>query len=118
MGMGKSATNSREFEKEEEQLMYVCPEAASGEETGRTGRHDYWIHRNGDGVMMLIAMAMVTLRWPGVSEAEVRVVEWTREDTKREVLCGPGVSGDFEVNVVPRQVGPEPTVVYRHNGIG
>ena len=43
-----------------------------------------WIHRNGDGVMMLIAMAMVTLRWPGVPEAEVRVVEWTREDTKRE----------------------------------
>ena len=38
--MGKSATNSRDFEKEEEQLMYVCPEAASGEETGRTGRHD------------------------------------------------------------------------------
>ena len=44
-------------------------------------------------------MTMETLRWTGVREAEVRLVEGTYEDTKSRVLCGPGVSGEPKVNV-------------------
>ena len=33
-------------------------------------------------------MAMATLRWMGVREAEVRMVEGTYEDTKGRVVCG------------------------------
>ena len=35
----------------------------------------------------------------GVLEAEVRMLEVTYEDTKSRVLCGPGVSGEYKVNV-------------------
>ena len=42
---------------------------------------------------------MGTLRWVGVPEGEVRLVEGTYEDTKSRVLCGPGVSGESKVNV-------------------
>ena len=36
-------------------------------------------------------MATATLRWMGVPEAEVRMVEGTYEDTKGRVVCGPGI---------------------------
>ena len=42
---------------------------------------------------------MATLRWMGIPEAEVWMVEGTYEDTKSRVLCGPGVSGISKVNV-------------------
>ena len=48
-------------------------------------------------------MAMTTLRWMGVPEAEVRMVEGTYEETKRRVVCGPGISEEFRVDVGLRQ---------------
>ena len=44
-------------------------------------------------------MTVGTLRWMGVLEEEVRLVEGTYEDTKSLVLCGPGLSGESKVNV-------------------
>ena len=44
-------------------------------------------------------ITMGTLRWMGVPEGEVMLVEGTYEDTKSRVLCGPGVSGEPKVNV-------------------
>ena len=44
-------------------------------------------------------MIMGTLRWVGVPEGEVRLVEGTYEDAKSRVLCEPGVSGVSKVNV-------------------
>ena len=37
-------------------------------------------------------MTMATLRWMGVPEAEVRMVEGTYEETKGRVVCGSGIS--------------------------
>ena len=48
-------------------------------------------------------MAMATLRWVGVPEAEVRMVEGTYEETKDRVVCGPGISEEFSVDVGLRQ---------------
>ena len=44
-------------------------------------------------------MAMATLRWMGVPEAEVMMVEGTYEETKGRVVCGPGISEKFRVDV-------------------
>ena len=45
-------------------------------------------------------LAMTTLRWTGVLETEVGTVEGTHEDTKSSrVSRGPGMSGEFTVNV-------------------
>ena len=41
-------------------------------------------------------MTMGTLRWVGIPEEEVKLVDGTYEDTSR-VLCGPGVSGESKV---------------------
>ena len=49
----------------------------------------------------------------GVPEAEVRQVEGTYEDTKSRMLCGSGISGEFEVNVGMTH---EPIFVYRCGG--
>ena len=38
-----------------------------------------------------------------VPEEELRMVEATYEDTRSRVLFGPGVSGEFKVNVGLRQ---------------
>ena len=46
-------------------------------------------------------MAMATLGWVGVSEAEVRMVAGTYEDTKGRVVCGPGTSGEIQVGRRP-----------------
>ena len=48
-------------------------------------------------------MAMATLRWMGVPEAEVRMVEGTYKETKGRVACGPGISEEFRVDVGLRQ---------------
>ena len=42
---------------------------------------------------------MATLRWMGVPEAEVRMVEGTYENTTARVLVGEGASEEFEVNI-------------------
>ena len=41
---------------------------------------------------------MATLRWMGVPEAEVRMVECTYEETKYRVVCGQGISEDINVH--------------------
>ena len=46
---------------------------------------------------------MVMLRWIGVPEAEVRMVEGTYEETKRRVVCRPGILEGFRVDVGLRQ---------------
>ena len=48
-------------------------------------------------------MAMVTLRWMGVREAEVRMVEGTYEETKGRVVRGQGILEEFRVDVGLRQ---------------
>ena len=49
---------------------------------------------------------MATFRWMGVPEGEVSLVEGTDEDTTSMVLCGPGVSGEFNVIVGLTQGAP------------
>ena len=48
-------------------------------------------------------MANVTLRRIGVLEAEARIVEGTYEETKNRVVCGPGISEEFRMDVGLRQ---------------
>ena len=48
-------------------------------------------------------MVMATLRWLGVPEAEVRMVEATYEQTYGRVIIGTGMSEQFSVNVGLRQ---------------
>ena len=46
---------------------------------------------------------MATLRWLGVPEAEVRMVETTYEQTNGRVIIGAGMSEQFSVNIGLRQ---------------
>ena len=48
-------------------------------------------------------MVMATLRWMGVPEAEVRMVEGTYEKSTARVVVGEGVSEEFEVKIGLRQ---------------
>ena len=48
-------------------------------------------------------MDMESLRWVGVPEEEVRMVECTYEETNGREVCGPGISDKFRVNVCLRQ---------------
>ena len=48
-------------------------------------------------------MVMATLRWMGVPEAEVRMVESTYEKTTARVVVGEGASEEFEVKNGLRQ---------------
>ena len=48
-------------------------------------------------------MVMTTLRWLGVPEAEVRLVEGIYKGTKGRVLVGHGLSEVFSINIVLRQ---------------
>ena len=48
-------------------------------------------------------MVMATLRWMGVPEAEVRVVEGTYEKTTARVVVEEGASEEFEVTIGLRQ---------------
>ena len=48
-------------------------------------------------------MVMSTLRWMGVPEAEVRMVEDTYEKTTAKVVVGEGASEEFEVKIGLRQ---------------
>ena len=48
-------------------------------------------------------MVMVTLRWMGVPEAEVRMVEGKYEKTTARVVVEEGASEEFEVNIGLRQ---------------
>ena len=50
-----------------------------------------------------IEMVMATLRWIGVPEAEVRMVEGTYEKTTARVVVGEGASEEFEVKIGLRQ---------------
>ena len=56
-----------------------------------------------DTVPREMAMAMATLRWMGVPEAEVRMVEGTYEKTTARVVVGEGASEEFEVKIGLRQ---------------
>ena len=44
-------------------------------------------------------MVMATLRWVGVPEADVRMVEGTYEKTTARVVVGEGASEEFEVKI-------------------
>ena len=46
---------------------------------------------------------MATLRWMGVPEAEVRMVEGMYEKTTARVVVGEGASEEFEFNIGLRQ---------------
>ena len=48
-------------------------------------------------------MVMATLRWMGVPEAEVRMVEGTYEKSTSRVVVGEGGSEEFEVKIGLRQ---------------
>ena len=48
-------------------------------------------------------MVMATLRWMGVPEAEVRMVEGMYEKTTARVVVGEGASEEFEVKIGLRQ---------------
>ena len=48
-------------------------------------------------------MVMATLRWMGVPEAEMRMVEGTNENTTARVVVGEGASEEFEVKIGLRQ---------------
>ena len=48
-------------------------------------------------------MVMATIRWMGVPEAEVRMVEGTYEKTTARVVVGEGASGEFDVKIGLRQ---------------
>ena len=48
-------------------------------------------------------MVMATLRWMGVPEAEVRMVEGTYEKTTARVVMGEGASGEFKIKIGLRQ---------------
>ena len=48
-------------------------------------------------------MVMATLRWMGVPEAEVRMVEGMYEKTTARVAVGEGASEEFEVEIGVRQ---------------
>ena len=48
-------------------------------------------------------IVMATLRWLGVPEAEVRMVEATYEQTNGRVIIGAGMSEQFSVNIGLRQ---------------
>ena len=48
-------------------------------------------------------MVMATLRWLGVPEAEVRMVEATYELTNGRVIIGAGMSEQFSLNIGLRQ---------------
>ena len=48
-------------------------------------------------------MVMATLRWMGVPEAEVRMVEGMYEKTTARVVVEEGASEEFEVNIGLRQ---------------
>ena len=48
-------------------------------------------------------MVMATLRWMGVPEAEVRMVEGMYEKTTARVAVGEGASDEFEVEIGVRQ---------------
>ena len=48
-------------------------------------------------------MVMATLRWRGVPEAEVRLVEGMCKGRKGRVLVGPGMSEEFSVSICFRQ---------------
>ena len=52
---------------------------------------------------VLREMVMTTLRWIGVPDAEVRIVEGTYEKTTARVVVGEGASEEFEVNIGVRQ---------------
>ena len=48
-------------------------------------------------------MVIATLRWMGVQEAEVRMVEGMYEKTTATVVVGEGASKEFEVKIGLRQ---------------
>ena len=48
-------------------------------------------------------MVMATLRWMGVTEAELRMVEGVYEKTTARVVVGEGASEEFEVKIGLRQ---------------
>ena len=82
----------------------VRPETDGREATGGAWQYGSGVCRLGetfDTVPREIVMA--TLRWMGVPEAEVRMVEGMYEKTTEIVVVGEGASEEFEVKIGLRQ---------------
>ena len=82
----------------------VRPGTDCREETGGTGQYGCGV-RDLEKVSDTVPreMVMATLRWKGVPEAEVRMVEGTYEKTTARVVVGEGASDEFEVKIGMRQ---------------
>ena len=82
----------------------VRPDTGGGKETGGTGQYGSGLvdlEKAFDTVPREVVMA--TLRWMGVPEAEVGMVEDRYEKTTARVVVGEGASDEFEVNIGLRQ---------------
>ena len=74
--------------------------ATGGKETGETETVTLGIHRPGESLLYgWREMVMATLRWMGVPEAGVGMVEGTYEETKGRVIFGPVISEEFRVSL-------------------
>ena len=83
----------------------VRPETDGREETGGTGSMALGfvdLEKAFETVPREMVMA-TTLRWMGIPEAEVRMVEGTYEKTTARVVVAEGASEEFEVNIGLRQ---------------
>ena len=63
-------------------------------------------------------MVMAPLRWKGVPEAEVRLVEGMHKGTKERVLVGPGMSAEFCEHRFEAGKHSQPMPVYHGDGAG
>ena len=95
---------ARVHEGERNSRWAVRPETDGRGETGDIGQY-------GSGFVDLDKafdtvpreMVMATLRWMGLPEAEVRMVEGTYENSTAKVVMGVGASEEFEVKIGLRQ---------------
>ena len=82
----------------------VRPDTDGREETGGTGLYGPGVRRPGDRFCTIpIKMIMATLRWMGVPEAGVMMLDGTYEKTTARVVVGKGASEEFEVKIGLRQ---------------
>ena len=84
----------------------VRPETDDREETDGTGQYGSVVRRPEEKKAfdtVLREMVMATLRWMGVPETEVRMVEGRYEKTTARVVVGEGASEEIDVKIGLRQ---------------
>ena len=98
----------------------VRPDTDGREEIGGTVQYGSGVRRPIEKAFDTVPreMVMATLRWMGVPEAEVRMVEGTYEKTTARVVVAEGASEEFEVKIGLRQgsVRIEPAAVHSSTG--